>query len=223
VTTLADLRIRFRQILKLPNQTDVDEGDPTQANISTLINEARNRRYAQLVGSYPFRFLTVSTAFTYTALAENMAMPTGTGGRMVSLVKCLPLNVTTSADAYNLKPAAIDELDLYQDFGTPEVYVVDMAAQKLWLRPIPQSNTSLYIYYVAALAALGDTDEPTEFPSEFHQLLAYDAAVMYRQEAGDESAAVLEARAEAIYDSLKIYVERNYQDTRFKQRQRLLY
>lgn len=220
----SDLRTRFREILKLPNQTDVDEGDPTKANIGKLINEARNRRYAQLVGSYPFRFLTVSTVFTYTASSENVALPAVVGGRMVSLVKCLPVGQTQSVEAYNLKPAAIDELDLYQDFGTPEVYVIDIVAQKIWTRPVPQSDTSMYLYYVAALVDLsGDSDIPTEFPGEFHQLLAYDAAVMYRQEAGDDSASLLETRADAIYDSLKIYVERNYQDTRFKQRQRLLY
>lgn len=222
--TLTQLRTRVREILKLPNQTDIDEGLPTKDQLTKMINEAMNRRYAQLVGSFPFRFITKSTAFTYTALAENVTLPAGVPGRMVSLVRALPLSVTSSIESYTLEPVGIEELDTYAFYGIPVAYVIDMVNSSIWLRPVPQSDTTLFIHYVASLTDLSsDSDTPSLFPSEFHQLFAYDVAIAWAQESGDEIAAVLEPKADAIYESLKIFVERNYQDTRFKKRVRGLF
>lgn len=224
MSTLTQLRVRFREIMKLPEITDAEEGDPAKATITAMINESINRRYAQLVTSYPFRFITKSAAFTYTALAENTALPTGVPGRMVSLVRCLPAGVTSSIESYTLNPASITELDTYAPYGSPAVYVIDMVNTSIWLRPIPQSATTLYLHYVAALTALSsDSDTPSWCPVEFHQLFAYDTAVAYMEESGDSTADALRPKADAIYESLKIFVERNYQDTRFKQRVRTLF
>ena len=58
---------------------------------------------------------------------------------------------------------------------------------------------------------------------EFHQLFVYDAAATYGAENGDDNAGNLQEKADEIFDSLKIFVERNFQDVRFKKRMRTLF
>ena len=224
MSTLTQLRVRVREIMKLPDQTDVDEGDPPKAVLTKMINEAINRRYAQLVTSYPFRFITKSAAFTYTAGAESVTLPSTISGRMVSLVRALVPGQTSSLDSYVLAPAGLMELDTYAASGMPVVYVIDMANPSILVRPVPTTATTLFLHYVASLTDLSaDANSPTWCPVEFHQLFAYDTAVAYMEESGDPLSVVINAKADAIYESLKIFVERNYQDTRFKQRTRSLF
>lgn len=223
MATLTVLRARFRQICKLANQADVDEGDPTQSVITQLLNDSINRRYSSLITSYPFRFLT-RTSMTYTANSESVPLPAGAQGRMVSIVRCLPLGVTTPIEAFDLDAVGIDELDNYEFYGTPAVFSISMVTSSIFVRPIPQSDTTMYPYYVASLTDLSSSsDTPSWCPVEFHQLFPYDAAAMYMAEVGDPGAQQIKEAADDIFDSLKIFVERNYQDVRFKNRARKLF
>jgi len=223
MATLTQLRARFRQICKLADQTDVDEGDPTQAVITQLLNDSINRRYSSLITSYPFRFLTRLT-MSYIASQESTALPATAQGRMISLVRALPVGTTDAVQAYDLDPVAVDELDSYEFYGTPLAYAIDMVSQEIFLRPVPQTTMSLQIYAVAALTDLASSsDTPAWCPSEFHQLFPYDAAAMYMAEAGDQNSQQIKDAADGIYENLKIFVERNYQDVRFKNRARRLF
>ncbi|HNA97847.1 MAG TPA: hypothetical protein PLC19_00160 [Marmoricola sp.] len=216
MATLTQMRARFREILKLGDITDVDEGDPPQAVITKLLNEAIERRWAQLCTSYPRRLLT-RTTMTYTANTRSVSLPAAARGRMVGYVQILPQNSTDQLKGIDLMEAGILELDNYPDTGTPEVFAIDMIAQEIQLRPAPTWAATLYIGHVAAPTALvSNSDTISTIPAEFHQLFVYDAVACYKAEAGDPDAYPAQQRADAIYENLKRYVERHYGDNHFK-------
>ena len=222
MATLTQLRARFREILKLGDVTDVDEGDPPKATITKLINESRQRRYMDLVGSFPRKFLT-RTSMTYPAGIEMAGLPAAAQGRMVSLVKMFPPGGATG-DGWDLQAVGLEQLDLMERSGQPTYYYVDIISKGIWCKPIPSTSTTLHIYYVAALADLSaDSDTPSEFPSEFHQLWAYDAVAMYKGETTDPDGQAALEKADAIFANLKKYVERLSQDTGVRRAARKLF
>ena len=222
MATLTQLRARFREILKLGDVTDVDEGDPPKATITKLINESRQRRYMDLVGSYSKKFLTRVT-MTYPAGLESATLPAAAQGRMVSLVKLMPIGGTTG-DGWDLQAVGLEQLDLMERSGQAAYYYIDIISKSIWLKPIPAVSTTLHIYHVAALTDLSaDADTPSEFPSEFHQLWAYDAVAMYKGESTDPDGEKALEKADVIFDSLKKYVERLSQDTSVRRAARKLF
>lgn len=222
MATLTQLRVRFREILKLGDTTDVDEGDPPKATITKLINESRQRRYMDLVGSFPRKFLT-RTTMTYPAGIETVTLPAAAQGRMVSLVKMFPEGGSTG-DGWDLQPVGIEQLDLMERMGAPQYYYIDIISKSIWCKPIPSTATTLHLYYVAALSDLStDSSTPSEFPSEFHQLWAYDAVAMYKGESTDPDGEKALEKADAIFENLKKYVERLSQDTGVRRAARKLF
>jgi hypothetical protein len=216
MASLTQMRARFREILKLADITDVDDGDPPQAVITKLLNEAIERRWAQLCTSYPRRLLT-RTTMTYTANARTTALPAAAEGRMVGYAQILPQGDTDQLRGRDLMEAGILELDNYPDTGTPEVFAIDMIAKTILLRPAPSWTATLYLGHVAAPTALsGNSDSVTTVPAEFHQLFVYDAVACYKAEAGDPDAYPAQQRADVIFENLKKYVERHYGDNHFK-------
>lgn len=216
MATLTQMRARFREILKLSDITDVDEGDPPQAVITKLLNESIERRWAQLCTSYPRRLLT-RTSMTYTANTRAVSLPSAAQGRMVGYVQVLPQGTSEQIKGRDLQEAGILELDNYPEYGTPEFFAIDMIAQQIILRPAPTWAATLYIGHVAAPTALsGNSDTVSTIPSEFHQLFVYDAVACYKLEAGDPDAYPRQQMADNIFDNLKKYVERHYGDNHFK-------
>lgn len=216
MATLTQMRARFREILKLTDITDVDEGDPPQAVITKLLNESIERRWAQLCTSYPRRLLT-RTTMTYTASTRSVSLPAAARGRMVGYVQILPQDSTDQIKGRDLAEAGILELDNFPEYGTPEVFAIDMIAQEIQLRPAPTWAATLYVGHVAAPTALSsNSDTVSTIPAEFHQLFVYDAVAWYKSEAGDPDAYAKQQMADGIFDNLKKYVERHYGDNHFK-------
>lgn len=217
MSTLTQMRVRFREVLSMTAQTDVDEGDPPKTTITKLLNEARQRRYMGLVTSYPRKFLTRAT-MVYPSGSESVVLPTVAQGRMVSMVTVVPYG-GTAADAKEIVPKAFDELFKYDSSGLAEAYAIDLVSKSIWVRPVPSSDTTIMLYYVAKLVDLSaDADEPTEIPSEFHQLFVYDAAAQALREQGSQDSERYAAIGDTVFEDLKRYVERSYQDSGARKR-----
>lgn len=219
---LEDLVIRTRQILKSDVQDITDLGSPSVGELTKLINESRNRDYTRMSISYPRRLVT-QTTMTYTGNTESVALPTPAQKRIITLAQYLPVGASSTLMRTDLEPKNIDEFDQFDANGEPEVFAVDMVAGKILVRPVPMVNSTLYIYYVAALTELANlSDIPTEWPTEFHHMHAYGAAASFLQEANDEPAYAMgiQAKHDAIFEDLKEYVSAAYPDLGVKRKAR---
>jgi hypothetical protein len=219
---LEDLIVRTRQIIKSDVQDITDIGSPSVAELTKLINESRNRDFTRLSISYPRRLVTQGT-MTYTANAESVALLSAAQKRIVTIAQYLPQGSASTITRVDLEPKNLDEFDLYEANGEPEVFSVNMVTGHIHVRPVPQVNTTLYIYYVAALTELSNlSDIPSEWPTEFHHMHAYGAAASYLQEANDEPAyaGAMMLKHDAIFDDLKEYVAAAYPDVGVKRKAR---
>jgi hypothetical protein len=176
---LGTIRSFVKVLLHKPDTTAADDtGKPTNATIDAAINDARNELYLEVSTQFPQRFGSATT-MTYTSGSDYVQLPSAVRRRPLIGVTAYRTSIT--ADPVALTARAMQSIPSMSTSGWLEHYAV--MGENIYLRPIPSTDTTLALNYVAALTELSlTTDTPSEFPSEFHRLLGYLAALKIRMQ-----------------------------------------
>jgi hypothetical protein len=117
--------------------------------------------------------------------SDSVALPAAVQRRMIISVTGFYTSIVQ--DPYPMLPRATEEVGTFALSGVPQVY--DIMGINIFVRPMPSTSFNLSINFVPALVELNlVTDVPSEFPSEFHRLMGYMAALrirMQNQDPGD--------------------------------------
>lgn len=222
--TLTEIRARVREILRLDILTDTSDvgemGALTQTSNTARINEVGKRIWASVSESAPEQFLE-QTTMTYTAATEEVALPSAAQNRQIRVVKALMVaGSTTPSDRLKLQPVTSrDQLEEFADVGDPLAWCLALSSRKIMVRPVPPSDTTLYLLYNPQWTDLvGPTTTPDQLPQDYHPMLAWGAAADFLAEIRDPQAEYWETKFERRLEELRGYMFQTYPASRYTRR-----
>jgi hypothetical protein len=199
---LADLRARAREESGILATTIVSD-----ATFNAYINEA----YLELARQRPWPWTRATASISTVAGTATYNLPAGVqqveriAVRTGSSQRVLDQRSASDADAF-VRPAAA-----VTGNGLPVEYVVSDDRLTVTLFPTPSVTETLTVVYQATPAVLTGTASPA-FDSQFHQLLAYAAALRALIARGDETERV--KTFGSFLTSGLVELERWYQSSR---------
>jgi hypothetical protein len=174
-------RTELRDLIR--GQTLVESDDYTDAKVNNLINAA----IRDISVRFPWPYLAKTSTMSVTASVESVALPSDCD-RIASI------NLEGgSKPLYEIAPSTAFQSGDSAGSGTPTAYF--LWGENVMLRPVPDANSTLNIYYYREPVELSSDGATPEFAPQFHLIVAdYVMQMLWEREEDFQKAATFNQR-----------------------------